>query len=439
MESIKKSISPILKKLFSTGFFHIFGGNVINKIITFISGIVLVHILSKPEYGIFTYAWNIYGIVFLFSGMGLDSSMLQLSSEHGGDLDYTQRICSYSVKVGLLFNCLLSLALLIIGLFVPLKIEAGRPLLITLCLLPLFQFLFNMLSVFLRSQKRNKEFAKLNVINTSICFVVSVGAALIFRAMGLVFGHYAAAIVSVAFGVLCFKVRLYSKSSAGVGADKKALLQIGLIQMVNNGLSQLMYLLDVFVLGIVDPNETILASYKVATIIPTALTFIPQSLMVYVYPYFAEHKDDGKWCMHRYKQVILWLGAFNLLISFVLFIAAPFMIHLVFGEEYIDAVPVFRLLSINYFISGTFRIVSGNLLVTQRRLKFNLLIAIVSTVTNIIADYFFIQWWGSMGAAYATVLVVVISSVMSTVRLIISFKKAGSSVAKISDIKNERK
>ena len=109
------------------------------------------------------------------------------------------------------------------------------------------------------------------------------------------------------------------------------------------------------------------------------------------------------------------------------------------GEEYIDAVPVFRLLSINYFISGTFRIVSGNLLVTQRRLKFNLLIAIVSTVTNIIADYFFIQWWGSMGAAYATVLVVVISSVMSTVRLIISFKKAGSSVAKISDIKNERK
>ena len=427
MDSVKSTIIPKIKKLFSTGFFHIFGGNVINKVITFISGIVLVHILSKPEYGVFTYAWNIYGIVFLFSGMGLDSSMLQLSSEHGGDLNYTQRICSYSVKLGLLFNCLLSLSLLIIGLFVPFKIEAGRPLLIALCLLPLFQFLFNMLSVFLRSQKRNREFAKLNVINTSICFVVSVGAALLFRAMGLVLGYYAAAIISVAFGILCFKVRLYSKDSAGIGEDKKALLQIGFIQMVNNGLSQLMYLLDVFVLGIVDPNETILASYKVATIIPTALTFIPQSLMVYVYPYFAEHKDDGKWCMHRYKQVVLWLGAFNLFISFVLFVAAPLMIRLFFSEEYMDAVPVFRLLSINYFISGTFRIVSGNLLVTQRRLKFNLLIAIVSTVTNIIADYFFIQWWGSMGAAYATVLVVVISSVMSTVRLIISFKKAGQS------------
>ena len=421
----ESSITAKVKKLFTTGFFHIFGGNVINKVITFVSGIVLVHLLSKPEYGVFTYAWNIYGIVFLFSGMGMDSSMLQLSSEHGGEPEYTKSVCSYSTRFGFLFNILLSLAILIIGLFCPLKIEAGRPLLIALCLLPIFQYLFSMMSQYLRSQKRNKEYATLAVINTLICFVVSVGAALLFRAMGLVLGYYAAAIISVALGILLYKVHLYSKDTIDISADKKALLSIGLVSMVNNGLSQLMYLLDVFVLGIVDPQETILASYKVATIIPTALTFIPQSLMVYVYPYFAEHKDDRDWCLKRYKQILLGLGAFNLLISAVLCLGAPLIIRLIFGYEYLDCVPVFVVLSINYFISGTFRIVSGNLLVTQRRLKFNLLVAIVSSVTNIIADYFFIQWWGSMGAAFATLLVVIISSIMSTVRLIYSFKHAG--------------
>lgn len=425
MNTKESSITAKVKKLFTTGFFHIFGGNVINKVITFVSGIVLVHLLSKPEYGVFTYAWNIYGIVFLFSGMGMDSSMLQLSSEHGGEPEYTKSVCSYSTRFGFLFNILLSLAILIIGLFCPLKIEAGRPLLIALCLLPLFQYLFSMMSQYLRSQKRNKEYATLAVINTSICFVVSVGAALLFRAMGLVLGYYAAAIISVALGILLYKVHLYSKDTIDISADKKALLSIGLVSMINNGLSQLMYLLDVFVLGIVDPQETILASYKVATIIPTALTFIPQSLMVYVYPYFAEHKDDRDWCLKRYKQILLGLGAFNLLISAVLCLGAPLIIRLIFGYEYLDCVPVFVVLSINYFISGTFRIVSGNLLVTQRRLKFNLLVAIVSSVTNIIADYFFIQWWGSMGAAFATVLVVIISSIMSTVRLIYLFKHAG--------------
>lgn len=411
-----------VKKLFTSGFFHIFGGNVINKVITFVSGVVLVRILTKTEYGTFTYAWNIYGIVLLFSGLGLDSSLLQLSSEHCGEEEYTKSACTYSARLGLLFNGLLFLTLILLGVFAPLKIEAGRPILCALCLLPLFQFLYSMIVSYLRAQRRNQEFAKLTVLNTFVCFSVSIVAALLVREMGLVIGHYAAAISATVVGILYFRVHLFSKNPIDIGKDKKALLQIGLISMVNNGLSQLMYLLDVFVLGIVDPQETILASYKVATIIPTALTFIPQSLMLYVYPYFAEHREDGKWCLRRYKQILLGLGALNLCVSAVLVVAAPLIMGLVFGKEYLDAVPVFRLLSINYFISGTFRIVSGNLLVTQRRLKFNLLVAIVTSVTNIIADYFFIQWWGFMGAAYATVLVVLISSIMCTTRLIVSFR-----------------
>ena len=424
MENVKDVVLPKVKRLFASGFFHIFGGNVINKVITFASSIILVRILTKTEYGTFTYAWNIYGIVILFSGMGMDSSLLQLSSEHSGDSEYAKSVCSYSTRLGLRFNLILSVALLLIGVFAPLKIEAGRRILCALCLLPIFQFLFSMISSFLRSQRRNQEFAKLAVTNTVICFIVSVATAFVFREFGLVCGYYAAAVVSTTIGIMYYRVSLNSRNTTDLGRDKRVLLQIGLISMVNNGLSQLMYLLDVFVLGIVDPQETLLASYKVATIIPTALTFIPQSLMLYVYPYFAEHKNDGKWCMRRYKQILLGLGALNLFISAVLFAGAPLVVGLLFGKEYMDSVPVFRLLAINYFISGTFRIVSGNLLVTQRRIKFNLLVAIITSTTNIIADYFFIQWWGYMGAAYATVLVVAISSIMCTTRLIFSFRGA---------------
>ena len=77
----------------------------------------------------------------------------------------------------------------------------------------------------------------------------------------------------------------------------------------------------------------------------------------------------------------------------------------------------------NYFISGTFRILSGNLLVTQRKLKFNLFVAIISSTTNIIADYLFIYCWGAIGAAYATVLVVIVSSILSTTYLVYTFNK----------------
>ena len=412
-----------IKTLFKTGFFHIFGSGVINKVIAFLSSIVLVRILTKVEYGAFTYAWNIYSIVLILNGMGIESGVLQLASEHSGDTEYANKVSSFGTKFGLKFNCILVATLLGIGLFAPLKIEAGRPLLCALCMLPMFQLLYNLTSSFLRAQKRNQEYAKLQVTNTILVFVVSAGCAFLFREMGMVVGHYVAYITAYLVGLLGFHVHLiYGNAGLLAESDRKPLLKISFISMLNNGLSQLMYLLDVFILGVVDPQETILASYKVATMIPAALTFIPLSLITYLYPYFAEHKDDGKWCMNRYKQILLGLGGFNLALSAVLFAAAPLIIRILFGEQYLDAVPIFRLLAVNYFFSGTFRILSGNLLVTQRKLKFNLFVAIVSSLTNAVADYFFIQWWGSMGAALATVLVVLVSSVLSTTYLIYTFR-----------------
>lgn len=426
-EDAKADVSTKLRSkmeaLFKSGFFHIFGSNVINKVLAFLSSVILVHILTKIEYGAFTYAWNIYSIVLLFNGMGVESGVLQLASEHSGDVDYADGVSSYGTIFGLKFNCILFAILFGIGLFAPLKIEAGRPLLLALCLLPAFQLLYNLTSSYLRSQKRNQEFAKLQVVNTVFVSVVSAGFAYFFREMGMVIGHYIAYIAAYLVGLCIFHVHLIKRDTRQIGKDKNILLKISFISMLNNGLSQLMYLLDVFVLGIVDPQETILASYKVATMIPTALSFIPYSLITYLYPYFAEHKNDGTWCLNRYKQALAGLGAFNLLLSGVLFAGAPLIIRLLFGEEYLDAVPVFRILSVNYFFSGTFRILSGNLLVTQRKLRFNLFVAVVSSLANIVADYFFIQWWGSVGAALATVLVVLISSILSTTYLIHTFRK----------------
>lgn len=416
-------VLPKIKTLLRTGFFHIFGSSVINKVIAFLSSVVLVRILSKTEYGVFTYAWNIYSIILILNGMGIESGVLQISSEHSGDIAYANRASNYGVRFGMKFDLLLFALILGTGLFAPLKIESSRPVLCMLCLLPMAQLLFQMTTSYLRAQKRNQEFARLTVINTVLIFVISAGAAFLFREKGLVVGYYAAYLSSFVIGLVVYHIRLFNSTPKLEGEDRNALLKIAAITMCNNGLSQLMYLLDVFVLGIVDPQETLLASYKVATMIPSALAFIPLALITYLYPYFAEHKDDGKWCLERYKQIVLGLGAFNLLLSGILFAGAPLIIRLLFGEQYLDAVPVFRILSANYFFSGTFRILSGNLLVTQRKLKFNLFVAVVSSLTNVVADYFFIQWWGSVGAALATVLVVLISGILSTTYLIHTFRQ----------------
>lgn len=418
-----------VKKLLQTGFFHIFGSSVINKIVAFLSSVILVRILTKSEYGVFTYAWNIYSIVLLANGFGMESGILQMCSEHSGDEEFAKKVCNYGSKTGILFDLALSVILFCIGIFAPLTISGAGALIRLLSCLPMVQFLFQLSTAYLRSQKRNQEFARLTVMNTIVLFLSSAGGAHIFREKGMVLGYYIAYSASVLMAFAFMNVKLISKEKRLDDKSRKSLREISFVSMCNNGLSQLMYLLDVFVLGTVAAEETVLASYKVATTIPAALTFIPLSLITYLYPYFAEHRSDGQWCLKKYKQVLLCLGTLNAVVSVGLFIFAPLVIRLLYGEQYLDAVLVFRILAINYFVSGTFRILSGNLLVTQRKLKFNLFVALMSGCVNIVADFLFIQWWGAVGAAYATVMVVIMSSVMSTSYLYHTFKKSGKTKA----------
>lgn len=416
------SIRNKIQQLIRTGFLHIFGSSVINRLITFLSSVVLVRILTKEEYGTFTYAWNIYSILLLFNGFGMESGVLQVCSERGDDDQYCRHVCGFGLRFGMVFDLLLMAVLLGLGLWMPMKIENANVLLCMLCLLPMVQFLYFISTSFLRSQKRNRDYMHLTVLHTVLVFAVTALFAPFLREKGIVVGYYVSFAAAALFAFFGQRLR-WSPGGALREDDRKALIGIAFVSMCNNGLSQLLYLLDIFILGLVDPQETLLASYKVATTIPTALVFVPNALVTYLYPYFAQHRGDGEWCLKRYKQVLLGLGAVNAVVSLGLVILAPWVIRILFGEAYLDAVPVFRILSVNYFFSGTFRTLSGNLLVTQRELKFNLMVALISGAVNIIADFLFIRWWGSVGAALATVLVVMVSGVLSTTYLIYTFKK----------------
>ena len=175
-----------IKKHFRAGLFHIFGSSVLNKVIGFLSSFILVRILTKAEYGTFTYAWNIYSIVLIFNSMGMDSAILQLTSERSGDEEYRKRISAYGARIGLTVNAILGAAILFIGLFAPLKIESARGLLIMLCALPPLQLITSIAAVNLRSARKNKEYSRLMIINSITGLVCTVVCSLLLRETGMV-------------------------------------------------------------------------------------------------------------------------------------------------------------------------------------------------------------------------------------------------------------
>ncbi len=419
-----KTIKSSLIRIFNAGFFHVFGSTVINRIIGFLSTVVLVRILTKSEYGFFTYSWNIYQIAILFSGFGMGTAVLQLCSERNTEEDYCNAIYFKGKRFGSRFNLLFIPLFLGIAFFAPLKFSESQRLLIALCLLPEFAFQYDIQTYYIRARKKSKEYSYLSLLNATLVLIGSVIGALLGRELGLVFGRYLAYIITHLVALKLNVIPSKDNRLADVSTiEKKAMINIGGISMINSGLSQLLYLIDVFIIGVIIADETVIASYKVATQIPTALSFIPTAIVTFIYPYFAEKKDNRKWCLNQYKRILLGVGALNLLVTVVLTFGAEPFIKIIFGEKYLDSVSPFRILTITYFFSGTFRTIAGNLLVAQRKLKFNTFVAGISGGLNIIIDYILVTYFGMNGAAVATFIVVVFTSILNVGYLIHIYMK----------------
>jgi len=266
---------------------------------------------------------------------------------------------------------------------------------------------------------RNKQFSLVTVINTLTFFFGVLIGGYLFEIVGIVWGRYLSYIIS-SFIALWF-VKDYYRTFVNVKIPNKEqrqdFLKFSIVSMLSNSISQILYLLDTFIIGIIIQSGIVVASYKTATLIPFALNFIPSSVMTFAYPYFAKHKDDKNLVKNYFLKLQKYLLLFNLVISILLIVFAPFVIRVIFGPEYLDSVLPFRILSFGYLIAGTFRIPVGNIIASLKKVKVNFYNSIISGGANIVLDIILIKNYGPVGAAVATVVVFVISSFVSNIYL----------------------
>ncbi len=413
--SDRKKWKSIWDKAARTGFGHIFGANTINQVFAFASNFILIRILSKGEYGIYSYAFNIYSFFALAIGFGMESACMQVCSEKmkgNGDADRNMR---FGILFGSGFNLILGVFIILGALFLPLPLAGVAEVLWLFALMPFVTSLFNLAQTYFRYQLMNVEYSKCSVLNTALILAGSVAGAVLLKTPGLIVFREAAMLVTVLLAVWIYRfplARILKAAQISV-REKIDMLKIAAISMLNIATGQLLYLIDVFLIGMLISDELVVASYKTATIVPNALLFIPTALVVYIYPYFAQKQDDKVWVKEKYFLLLKYFGLFNILVSVMLIILAPLIIRILFGAQYLDAVTAFRILSLSYFFSATFRKTTGNILVTQRKLHVNFWIGVMEGVLNIISNWFLILFMGAVGAAVTTLIICVVSSAVS--------------------------
>lgn len=418
MERFKQLISEILKKKI----LQMMSANIVNKVLAMVSNMLVTRMLSVESFGMWSYILNVYSYLSLLSGLGLQNGAFQFGAEHTKN-EKKYSYYKYCMRAGLLVNIFLTM------LFIGYSFWGGLPsaesgLFIRL-IAPqvLLEYIWNLMLIVLRCDNKIVEFARTTNVNTVLITIgTCVGA--MFGIKGMIIGRYVAYFTSLVVTAYYIKNQMIKIVKAKVLdiSEKIVLWKYSISLEISGGLNTLVYLLDVSMIAALITNSTEIALYKVATLIPSALVIIPNAIVTAVLPEIIYNKNDKSWLVKNIKKYILVLGIFNFFICGLLILFARLVIVIISGDNYIDAVPVFRVLVIGYFISGTFRVLSTNILAVLKYIKYNLFLSIIAGLCDISFNYIFIRTYGMIGAAYASLLTMSISAILAFGYLLIQLK-----------------
>ena len=411
-----------IKQLGREGLFHIFGSGVLAKVGGILSSVIVIRNLPKVSYGSFVDADNLYAYFAIFVGLGLTTAILQFCSERISE-DRRYSIYRYSLKIGMLGNVLLGI--LILGL-AALKYLSGSKevgiFLAMMCLLPFFAYLDQYFQIILRVRLNNTAFSHTNMLYTVAHVGGNILMTMLWGVPGLITSQYLAHAISAVYAGHILKQEQFfaGMSASQIRLDRKErreFLSYGMICTITNFTSTVLVLLDVTCLGLILSDPAILADYKVAATIPSALIFVPKSLITFFYPKLVRSFGDGK--QQGTAQVFQIAKMYLLVNGFIylcLALFAPLIIWILFGKQYMNVIPVFHILSLNYLVYCA-RNLTGNVIAVLKKVRVNLLFSILSGLLNIGLNVALIPVLGSLGAAVATLCVTIFITGLNIVYL----------------------
>lgn len=397
-----------IKSLLDKGAIEILAGSFLTKIAAFLGSIILVKALSVEDYGYLTFAENRYTYVYLIAGLGLNNAVFRyvVLAEKTEDKHGVYR---FVALWGSAFNAVLVVAAIIVFFMLPVTKgfeEGARLLPILLLALPL-QYLFETSTFTLRALFRNRLYALSALLAIVLVWSMKVLGAKLFGLSGT------AIATMIAYGIMAillvgyFRFKEFSGSEASkIGVErKKEMLLFSLQYMITNGLWALFMQNDLLLLGTLTGDPTAVANYKVAYVIPSALSILSSSIGLFVVPYFVKHEDDKTWVWSNYKKVVAVSAGVVGAASLMVLLLGRQIVTLAYGEAYLGAVPIMALLLVSAIINNGLRYPTANILSAMGLVKVNMIVSACGMAIQLLLNRMLIPLYGAYGAAFCSIAV----------------------------------
>lgn len=400
LQAMKSKIAS----LFKGGFFHIFVGNTMVKMIAFISSIVIVRLVDKTNYAYLTYADNLYNYVISFAGLGMVSSVLKFCAS-AKTKEEDKAYFAFAMKYGTLFEAALSVVVVIYVSWGVIPFPEARTITYMLVLYPLLNNIISTIMSYLRAHGENQTYSKAAVIQTFCVFVASIVLVAAIDIIGIAFARYIAITIAILFTLPVLKKYLAGVQSIRMEKREiQAFMVMSLSLMISNLFSLIMPINEMALINNLIRDEVVTANYKIAIMIPSQLSFITQSIVVYYFTIVAR-MENKKEIWKLSKKVGLFSAGVISVISLAGVLLSPWIIRLVYGSQYEDAIELSIVFWVVYAMNAGIRMVPMNFLPAIGIAKFNAIMAAVACVIHFVITYWALTRFGILGAGIATGIV----------------------------------
>ncbi|MGC4128190.1 MAG: oligosaccharide flippase family protein [Bergeyella sp.] len=392
------SLADFLKKFFLNKGHHVFVSLLIAKICAFLGALFIIRILPESEFGTTSIAASVFAVFAPFSGFGSQQSLLRFGSVIN-DISEKKSLSRYLFLKGFGYQVLLAFIFLGISFFYIRKYEDILLMFLFFAVRLIGFYFFNHIQSELRILGNNREFARVNN-------VVNISGVVLLLVLSFFFGlkGYLFAIAITPFlSLFWYKKENRSSDAENFSFAQKEIWNYGLHAAGTALLSDMLFSADVLLLSFL-MDETAVANYKTALLIPSNITFLALTFLQTDFPVIAgnyQNKEYLKNYIFNYYKIFIPI---TVIIFGTSCIFSREILTLFFGSRYQDNTYIFVILSGAFCLNMLFRNLYGNMLSAVGVMKANTTVSTLAILLLVILSLIIVPEYGINGMAFSMAL-----------------------------------
>ena len=390
---------------------QILSASIIARVLSFVASWFAIQLIPNKELGIVLFAYNIIIFIIPIGGFGLHQSLLRYGSLLPTP-EEKNSLFRYTFFKGIWATLTLIAITIIASFFIDFQFENTHYYLAFLSIALLPMYLFELIKIQFRLQYKNKTFASTDIVFNAILTISVLILSYYYQEKGYAF----ALVLTPTLAVIIYYNNIKSsfKNYKKPTIVDSAFWSYGVFSSLSNVVTQLLFVIDILLIGYLLNDPEMVTNYKYISLIPLSLLFLPRAFMNADFVAFTEKINNKGYILKYIKSYLLLFSIISFFVCVFFYFSATFILN-IFDTELIKFETAFLILILGVCGVLIFRGLFGNLLSSIGKAHLNFYITSTALLINVISNYFLIPKHGITGAAITSASLMWITGIASAI------------------------